>query len=772
MPTLTNRFPRPTFSVLRTPWVWAGLLFIGMVAQFSYQPWAFVDAPYELYLAKTLDFKGTVINGLTADVEYRPLFRVGVDLIYGIVGANLTVFKAIIVVQFAGVLWCLVALFRVSTGYQALAACLALSCFVGLHTSSILFSFYPLGHHSIALLGLLATAVLCMSAHRSWYPACYFAGCLVLPFTIELGLLLPPMLVSLWWAGAPGVQRRDVAWGLGGVALYVIVRTTFSSAGVDVPWIYTESGLGFGQIDPEGFSDTFGRMPYLFWLYNVMANLMTVLFSEPREGTFEFIHSLIGGNTPPWRWIHLATSLGTTSAGIVLLTRRRLEGRQRQLLVLGCTLLLSNSLLGFLYARDRVSLAAGAGYAVLVFLMASSLVESGRYRRTGAVGLLVLLLAGWTWRSAESMLRVRDHAFESYSDWILRHDPERPRRVPDPTLLRRLYVASIASPPPDPRCAPEWTRRYYQRLLSRLITDCGNISNYGIGDVSAIYVRWVENLGDVQRTALERSLGLSNAEHHAGSTWRYQMPDASPGRFDTIVAHDMVVDTYGFNRAADARFGPFIAIRWVETLENSQRTAIERSLGLYRAKHSEGFTWDYQVPDASQQRLEMIVAHDMVADTHGFDGVSLELDEPPDGVPQFTDHRLMYTSGWHPSESDATAPESTWRWTRQTATLSFANPSADATLYLDYAARPDYFANVSQTVTVQAGDHVLQSFVADATGRRIRRIRLSPAVLGTRDTAEIQIAVDRTFIPATLPSGGRDERELGIQVYHAFVVLE
>ena len=250
------------------------------------------------------------------------------------------------------------------------------------------------------------------------------------------------------------------------------------------------------------------------------------------------------------------------------------------------------------------------------------------------------------------------------------------------------------------------------------------------------------------------------------------MPDASPGRFDTIVAHDMVVDTYGFNRATDARFGPFIAIRWVETLENSQRTAIERSLGLYRAKHSEGFTWNYQVPDVSQQRLEMIVAHDMVADTHGFDRVSLEPDEPPDGVPQFTDHRLMYTSGWHPPESDATAPESTWRWTRQTATLSFANPSADATLYLDYAARPDYFANVSQTVTVQAGDHVLQSFVADAAGRRIRRIRLTPALLGTRDTAEIQIAVDRTFIPATLPSGGRDERELGIQVYHAFVVLQ
>ena len=368
-----------------------------------------------------------------------------------------------------------------NTGYQALAACLALSCFVGLHTSDIMFGFFPVSFHSLALLGLQAIAVLCMGAHRSWYPACYFAVCLVLPFAIEIGLLLPPMLVALWWAGAPGVQRRDAAWGLGGVALYLCVRATFSSAGVNGPWIHNESGLGFGQVGQNGFSNAFGQAPYLFWVYNVMANLMTVLFSEPRGGSFEFIQSLIGGDTPPWRWIHLATSLITTSAGIVVLARRRLDGRQRQLLVLGCVLLLSNSLLGFLYARDRVGLIAGAGYAVLVFLMASLLVESGRYRRAGALALVVVLLAGWTWRSAESMVRVRDRGFESYSDWVLRHDVEHLRKVPDPALLATLYAAATASPPPDPRCAQEWTKRYFQRLLSDLITDCGHV-DVGVGD--------------------------------------------------------------------------------------------------------------------------------------------------------------------------------------------------------------------------------------------------------------------------------------------------
>ena len=745
-----------------------------------------------------------------------------------VVGANLAVYKTTIVVQFARVLWCLVALFRIRTEYQAVAACLALSCFVGLHTSRIVLGFFPVSFHSLALLGLLATAVLCMGAYRSWNRVCYFAVCLVLPFALETGLLLPPMLVALWWAGAPGVRRRDVAWGLGGAALYLVVRATFSSAGVDVPWIYTESGVGFGEVDQDGFSNAFGHAPYLFWIYNVIANLMTVLFSEPRGGTFGFIQSLIEGNTPPWRWIHLTTSLVTTSVGTVVLTRRRLEGHHRHLLVLGCVLLLSSSLLGFLYARDRVGLVAGAGYAVLVFLMAISLLESGRFTRAGSVVLVVALLAGWTWRSAESMLIVRDRAFESYADWVLRDDDDRRRSVPDPVLLATLHAASIASPPPDPRCTPEWTKRYFQRRLSNLTTDCGNpvihvrwvdtlgeverttlerslnlyrgertegtrwryqvpdvspdrlgtiVTHemvddiYGFDDGLTIHIRWVENLGDAQRNALERSLVLYGAEHHEGSTWRYQVPAALPDRFDMIATHEMVDDTYGFDPAADARFGPVIHVHWVENLGDAQRNALERSLGLYRAERHEGSTWRYRVPDSSPDRLRAIVAHDMVADTNGFDRGSLELDAPAGDVARIANPRLVYTSGWYPAETDAAASESSWRWTSQTAVVTFANPNADAAFYLDYAARPDVFAGAPQTVTVRAGDQVLQSFVADAAGRRLRRIPLTTTVLGTEDRIAIHIDLDRTFVPANLPSGGSDRRELGIQVYHAFVVL-
>ena len=103
-----------------------------------------------------------------------------------------------------------------------------------------------------------------------------------------------------------------------------------------------------------------------------------------------------------------------------------------------------------------------------------------------------------------------------------------------------------------------------------------------------VHVRWVQNLEDAQRTTLERSLGLYRAEHRTGSTWRYQVPDVSLERFDTIVAHDMVTDTYGFDPAADARFGPVIQVRWVETLGDARRTILERALGLYRGRTHRG----------------------------------------------------------------------------------------------------------------------------------------------------------------------------------------
>jgi len=47
---------------------------------------------------------------------------------------------------------------------------------------------------------------------------------------------------------------------------------------------------------------------------------------------------------------------------------------------------------------------------------------------------------------------------------------------------------------------------------------------------------------------------------------------------------------------------------------------------------------------------------------------------------------------------------------------------------------------------------------------------ISAAPLGTGDMVDLEIGVDKTFVPASTPAiGGNDVRELGIRVYHLFV---
>jgi hypothetical protein len=130
---------------------------------------------------------------------------------------------------------------------------------------------------------------------------------------------------------------------------------------------------------------------------------------------------------------------------------------------------------------------------------------------------------------------------------------------------------------------------------------------------------------------------------------------------------------------------------------------------------------------------------------------------------------IIYKSGWHPDEFSKEDPAVSWKWTQKTGIITVRNPRKDVTLYLEYDARPDLFPGTPQQVTVYAGDQVVNSFTADSTVPKLLRIPVTAAQLGTGDMADLRIDLDRTFVPAKLPAGGRDARELGIRVYHAFV---
>ena len=130
---------------------------------------------------------------------------------------------------------------------------------------------------------------------------------------------------------------------------------------------------------------------------------------------------------------------------------------------------------------------------------------------------------------------------------------------------------------------------------------------------------------------------------------------------------------------------------------------------------------------------------------------------------------VIYKSGWNQDEFAQDNPGNSWKWTQKLATFNFRNPNKDATLFFEYDARADLFPDKPQTVTIYAGDQVISSFTANSVGKTLLRIPITAAQLGAAEMTDVRIELDKTFVPATLPNGGNDKRELGIRVYHVFV---
>jgi len=130
---------------------------------------------------------------------------------------------------------------------------------------------------------------------------------------------------------------------------------------------------------------------------------------------------------------------------------------------------------------------------------------------------------------------------------------------------------------------------------------------------------------------------------------------------------------------------------------------------------------------------------------------------------------VIFRDGWHETEVGGEGSGLEWQWSKKDATLSFSNPKRDVELFLQLDQPVEGFS-MPQRVEVRSGSEVVDSFPLPAGRTELRRIKLSSAQLGTADTVELKISVDRTFVPATVPAlKSNDPRELGVRVFRAFV---
>jgi hypothetical protein len=130
---------------------------------------------------------------------------------------------------------------------------------------------------------------------------------------------------------------------------------------------------------------------------------------------------------------------------------------------------------------------------------------------------------------------------------------------------------------------------------------------------------------------------------------------------------------------------------------------------------------------------------------------------------------VIFRDGWHETEVGGEGSGLEWQWSKKDATLSFTNPKRNVELFLQLDQPVEGFP-MPQRVEVRAGSEVVDTFPLPAGRTELRRIKLSSAQLGTADTVELTISVDRTFVPATVPAlKSNDPRELGVRVFRAFV---
>jgi hypothetical protein len=163
----------------------------------------------------------------------------------------------------------------------------------------------------------------------------------------------------------------------------------------------------------------------------------------------------------------------------------------------------------------------------------------------------------------------------------------------------------------------------------------------------------------------------------------------------------------------------------------------------------------YGAGDRAQQRLTLTGEH---LGQHAYKVATLDL------APQSENLFTVFKDGWHQAETADAFVE--WQWTKQDAALAFRNPGKDAVLYLDLDSPGSPYE--SQQVKVSLGGQVVDEFALAPKTRVLRKVALPAASMGQADTSDLHILVDKTFVPSKLGSG-KDDRVLGVRVFHAFV---
>jgi hypothetical protein len=137
--------------------------------------------------------------------------------------------------------------------------------------------------------------------------------------------------------------------------------------------------------------------------------------------------------------------------------------------------------------------------------------------------------------------------------------------------------------------------------------------------------------------------------------------------------------------------------------------------------------------------------------------------------PQTENLPSVFKEGWHPAEVAENNQTVQWQWTKKDATFTFKNPKKDVTFFFD-VDNPGSVLKEPQDVQLTVNGLPLTNFTLEPGKRELKRIPIKADQLGSSEMVELQIGVDKSYVPALTPgANSKDPRELGVRVFHAFV---
>jgi hypothetical protein len=387
-------------------------------------------------------------------------------------------FHALLIVL---LIWLFVRALPIESPIDAAAAAVALTVLTGLHTFlGFLREAFPINHFlEIAVLVLVALNLtlsnggLPRAGARGWLidvlAGIAFA---VAALTLESGVLIWVVIAAAWMVGLRGVSARGLILVTALLAGYFVLRFWYLDTGLPSLTERT-SGFFLERLEPSEIQQRFGDRRLVFYAYNVAAALLSVLFSEPRDGLFAATRAWRGGDVHPHAYLTVLSSLAMTLimvwAAMTWVRARSPLSRSGQLAIVAAVVIAANAALSFSYTKDDIIAVAGVFYAIAAFTAIRTTLEWGQggVLRGVTVSMVMLALASaWAMRSSGVHHVINEHAFRTRNDWAelpLRWQQEKrwPTEPPPLALIERLRNDALEAEVPNPQMLPEWRSQWY-----------------------------------------------------------------------------------------------------------------------------------------------------------------------------------------------------------------------------------------------------------------------------------------------------------------------